>query len=79
MSYAEYKKIISDAVIEYCKNGGSLLSIALNYIKKEFVYEFDENFPEDIKSNLIDKAYQAIQNGKELPEGIRLSKVIFYK
>jgi hypothetical protein len=44
MSYAEYKKIISDAVIEYCKNGGSLLSIALNYIKKEFVYEFDEIF-----------------------------------
>lgn len=78
MSYSEYKKIISDAVSDYCKSGGSLLGIALNHIKKEFVYEFDDNFPEDMKSTLIDKAHQAMQLGKELPEGIRLSKVIFY-
>ncbi len=77
MSYGEYKKIISDALSEYCNDGGSLLNIALNHIKKEYVYEFDGNFPEDTKSNLIDKAHQAMQKGRELPEGIRLTKVIF--
>ncbi len=77
MSYAEYKKIISDALREYCNNGGSLLNIALNNIKKEYIYDFDAAFPEDTKKNLIDKAHQAMQRGKELPEGIRLTKVIF--
>ncbi len=77
MSHAEYEKIISDAVREHCNNGGSLLNIALNNIKKEYVYEFDYTYPEDMKKNLIDKAHQAMQNGKELPEGIRLTKVIF--
>lgn len=77
MSYAEYKKIISDALSEYCSSGGSLLNIALNYIKKEYVYEFDGDYPEDTKSYLIDKAHQAMQKGRELPEGIRLTKVIF--
>lgn len=77
MSYNEYKKIISDALSEYCNGGGSLLNIALNHIKKEYVYEFDCDYPEDMKSNLIDKAHQAMQKGWELPEGIRLAKVIF--
>lgn len=77
MSYAEYKKIISDAVREYCNNGGSLLNIALNNIRKEYIYDFDFIYPEDTKKNLIDKAHQAMQKGKDLPEGIRLTKVIF--
>lgn len=79
MSYIEYKKIISDALREYCNNGGSLLNIAHNKIKKEYVYEFNSVYPEDTKKNLIDKAHQAMQKGKELPEGIRLAKVIFRK
>jgi hypothetical protein len=77
MSYGEYKRIISEALKEYCGNGGSLLNIALNHIRKEYVYEFDTDLPEDIKSNMIDKAHQAMQKGKELPQGIRLTKVIF--
>ncbi len=77
MTYEEYKKIISDALSEYCNNGGSLLNIALDNIKKEYVYEFDALYAEDTRKNLIDKAYQAMQKEKELPEGIRLSKVIF--
>ncbi len=77
MSYAEYKKIISEALREYCNSGGSLLNIALNNIKKEYVYEFEKVYPEDMKKYLIDKAHQAMQKGRELPEGIRLTKVIF--
>ncbi|MGB8453344.1 MAG: hypothetical protein WCD89_13570 [Anaerocolumna sp.] len=79
MSYSEYKKIISDALREYCNNGGSLLNIAHNKIKKEYIYEFDAAYPEDMKKNLIDKAHQAMQKGKELPDGIQLTKVIFRK
>lgn len=77
MTYTEYKKIISDALTEYCSKGGSLLNIALDNIKKEYIYEFDHLYPEDTKKNLIDKAYQAMRIGKDLPSGIRLAKVNF--
>lgn len=77
MTYNEYKKIISDAVSEYCNNGGSLLNIALNNPTKEYIYEFDELLPEDTKKHLIDKAHQAIRQEQDLPTGIRLVKVIF--
>lgn len=77
MTYNEYKDIISDAVTEYCKNGGSLLNIALSSSSKEYIYEFDHVVSEDIKHNMIDKAHQAMQNELDLPPGIRLVKVIF--
>lgn len=77
MTYPEYKKIISEAVTEYCNKGGSILNIALNNPIKEYIYEFDERLPEDTKKNLIDKAHQAMQQGEDLPPGIRLVKVIF--
>ncbi|MDF2474239.1 MAG: hypothetical protein K0R21_2021 [Anaerocolumna sp.] len=77
MTYKEYKQIISDAIIEYCNNGGSLLNIALNNTRKEYIYDFDYFLPEDQKQILIDKAHQAMQKDKDLPEGIRLKKVIF--
>lgn len=76
MTYYEYKKVITDALNEYCNRGGSLLNIALNDILKEYIYEFDEQLPEDTKKNLIDKAHQAMHQGKELPRGIHLVKVI---
>ncbi len=77
MTYFEYKKVITEALNDYCKTGGSLLNIALNDIMKEYIYEFDEPFPEDIKKNLVDKAHQAMHHGKDLPRGIYLVKVIF--
>ncbi|MDF2951595.1 MAG: hypothetical protein K0S18_1178 [Anaerocolumna sp.] len=78
MTHKEYKQIISDAIIEYCNNGGSLLNIALNQARKEYIYEFDYLLPEDDKQSLIDKAHQAMQKNKDLPKGIRLIKVKFY-
>ncbi len=77
MTYNEYKEIINDAISDYCNQGGSLLNIALNSPIKEYIYEFDEMFPEDTKKNLIDKAHQAMQKQIDFPPGIRLIKVIF--
>lgn len=77
MTYHEYKNVITQALNEYCKTGGSLLNIALNNIMKEYVYEFEEPLPEDMKKILIDKAHQAMHYGKDLPRGIHLVKVIF--
>lgn len=77
MTYHEYKKVITEGLNEYCKTGGSLLNIALNDIMKEYVYEFEDSFPEDMKKALIDKAHQAMYQGKDLPSGIYLVKVIF--
>lgn len=77
MTYDEYKKIISDAIADYCNGGGSLLNIALNIANKEYIYTFDSMLPEDGKQKLIDKAHQAMQKGHDLPKGIRLVKVVF--
>ncbi|BCJ95675.1 hypothetical protein acsn021_32440 [Anaerocolumna cellulosilytica] len=77
MTFDEYKLIITEAVKEYCDKGGSLLNIALEEINKEYLYEFDEPLPEDLKKHLIDKAHQAMKKERDLPPGIRLSKVIF--
>jgi len=77
MTYEECKKIISNAVADYCNSGGSLLNIALNVANKEYIYTFDHKLPEDVKQKLIDKAHQAMQKGHDLPKGIRLVKVIF--
>jgi hypothetical protein len=77
MTYAECKKIIDDAVTEYCNNGGSLLNIALNHTVKEYIYEFDTLLSEDTKEKLIDKAHRAMQREEDLPPGIKLVKMVF--
>lgn len=77
MTYDEYKMIIRHALDDYCNKGGSLLKIALNIYDKEYIFEFDDNYSEDYKKRLTDKAYKAMEKGKDLPNGIRLSKVIF--
>ncbi len=77
MTYDEYKQIISEALSEYCVNGGSILNIALNTANKEYIYEFDSGLPEDTKKKLIDRAHQAMGRCEDLPEGIRLLRVDF--
>ncbi len=75
MTYDEYKKIISDALAEYCNRGGSILNVALNSTNKEYIYEFDEGLPEDTKLKLVDRAHQAMRRSEDLPKGIRLIRV----
>lgn len=77
MTHREYKKMINDAVAEYCNTGGSLLNIALNKTVKEYIFEFDDMLSEDAKENLIDKAHQAIQKKEDLPPGVQLIKMVF--
>lgn len=77
MTYDEYKKIINDAVSDYCHRGGSIINVALNTANKEYVYEYDEEMPEDMKLRLTDKAYQAMSRSEDLPSGIRLVRVNF--
>ncbi|WP_313133173.1 hypothetical protein [Anaerocolumna sp.] len=77
MTHDEYKMIISHCVEDYCNKGGSLLKIALNIYEKEYIFEYDEDYPEDYKKILMEKAYKAMEKGKDLPKGIRLSEVIF--
>ena len=68
--------IISHSLEDYCNKGGSLLKIALNIYDKEYIFEFEDDYSEDLKKSLTDKAYKAMEKGKDLPKGIRLSKVI---
>lgn len=77
MTYDEYKVIINHSLEDYCSKGGSLLKIALDIFDKEYIFEFEDNYPEDLRKSLTDKAYKAMEKGKDLPNGIRLSKVIF--
>ena len=77
MTYEEYRKIICDALSKHCKEGGSIVNVALNNTCKEYIYEFDKGLPEDTKKMLIDKAHQAMNRGESLPEGIRLMEVNF--
>lgn len=76
MIYNKYKKLITDALIEYFENGGSLVYLALHDLNKEYIFEFDEPLPENEKGILIDKATKAIEEGKDLPENIELVKII---
>jgi len=79
MTYDECKKIIRRSLDDYCSKGGSLLKIALNFYEKEYIFEFEEEYTEDDRKYLMDMAYKAMERGKDLPNGIRLSKVIFTK
>lgn len=79
MKYHEYERILKDALYEYLQDGGSLVEAALKDIPKEYIYEFDKKYPEDTKKQMIDKAYQAMRMKQDLPQGIRLAKVILKK
>ncbi|MGN6715432.1 hypothetical protein SAMN02745136_01066 [Anaerocolumna jejuensis DSM 15929] len=79
MKYQEYESILKEALLEYLQNGGSLVEAALKDMPKEYIYEFDEKYPEDIKKQLIDKAHRAMRVKKDLPDGIRLVKVVIKK
>jgi hypothetical protein len=77
MKYQDYEKIVKEALHDYLQRGGSLVEAALKNIPKEYIYEFDDKYPEDTKKQLIDKAHQAMRNRQDLPNGIRLVKVVF--
>ncbi len=79
MKYQEYESILKEALLEYLQDGGSLVEAALKDMPKEYIYEFDEKYPEDIKKQLIDKAHRAMRVKKDLPDGIRLVKVVIKK
>lgn len=75
MKYEEYKNIINSGIVEYVKNGGSTYYMGNALI--EYFFEYDkEPIPHDAKNNLSDKAVQAIDAHKPLPEGIRLVKCV---
>ncbi|MDF2870281.1 MAG: hypothetical protein K0R05_1856 [Anaerocolumna sp.] len=77
MIYQEYEKIVKEALHDYLQRGGSLVEAALKDIPKEYIYEFDDKYPEDTQKQLIDKAHQAMRRRQDLPNGIRLVKVVF--
>ena len=76
MTYKEYKNIIEYSLLEYCKNGGSLVYLALNDLKKEYIFTFDESLSENEKMKLINRSRKAIILGKDLPPNIKLEKVL---
>jgi len=76
MKYQACEELLKEALLTYLQNGGSLVDAALKDIPKEYIYEFDEKYPEDTKKQLIDKAHRAMRMKKDLPEGIRLVRVI---
>lgn len=76
MKYHVCEEILKKALLEYLQDGGSLVDAALKDIPKEYIYEFDDNYPEDTKKQLIDKAHRALRMKRDLPEGIQLVKVI---
>jgi len=76
MTYEEYKNIIADGLLEYCRNGGSLVYLALHDLEKECIFSFDKPVTNNEKKWLIKEAYKAIREGKDLPDGIRLEKII---
>ncbi len=76
MTYEDYKDLISNALLDYCKNGGSLVYLALHDMKGEYIFSFDEPVSESEKKDLIAKSCKAIRQGRDLPPGIRLKAVI---
>lgn len=77
MTQAEYQKIISNALLDYGMKGGSILQIAVERVKKKYIYEFDSFLSEEVKITLVEKAQIAMNHGDDLPEGIRLIEVRF--
>lgn len=78
MKYEEYRDIITSGMVEYVNNGGSTFHIG-NAVK-EYIFEYDnEPVPHDKKENLSNKAVQAINEHKPLPDGIRLVRCIWHE
>lgn len=78
MEYAEYKKILDEAMIDYVNSGGSVFYI--NRVVKEYIFDYeDENMAYDSRRRLEDKAIKAIMEKKRLPEGIRLKQCIWHR
>ncbi len=78
MKYEEYRNIIMSGMVEYVNNGGSTFHIG-NAVK-EYFFEYDnEPVPHDKKENLSNKAVQAINEHKALPDGIRLVRCIWHE
>lgn len=78
MKYEEYRNIIMSGMVEYVNNGGSTFHIG-NAVK-EYFFEYDnESVPHDKKEILSDKAVQAINEHKTLPDGIRLVQCVWHE
>lgn len=78
MKYEEYRNIIMSGMVEYVNNGGSTFHIG-NAVK-EYFFEYDiEPLPHDKKEILSDKAVQAINEHKPLPDGIRLVRCVWHE
>lgn len=77
MEYAEYKKILDKAMVEYVNNGGSVFYMGL--VVKEYIFDYEnENMEYDKRRRLEDKAIVAIMDKKRLPDGIRLKQCIWH-
>lgn len=77
MEYAEYKKILDEAIVDYVNNGGSVFYMVR--ATKEYIFTYEnEELPCKYKENLNSKAVQAITNRQKLPSGIRLEKCIYH-
>lgn len=77
MEYAEYKKILDEAMVSYVNNGGSVFY--MGSVTKEYIFSYDNNMiPCDHKDHLNNKAIQAIMQKQKLPPGIRLEKCIWH-
>lgn len=64
-------------MVEYVNNGGSTFHIG-NAVK-EYLFEYDnELLPYDDKEFLTNKAVQAIDKKKPLPDGIRLVRCVWH-
>ena len=75
MQYEEYRNIIMSGMVEYVNNGGSTFHIG-NTVK-EYFFEYDnELLPHDDKEFLTNKAVQAIDKKKPLPDWIRLVRCV---
>lgn len=77
MQYEEYRNIIMSGMVEYVNNGGSTFHIG-NAVK-EYFFEYDnELLPHDDKEFLTNKAVQAVDKKKPIPDGIRLVRCVWH-
>lgn len=77
MEYAEYKKILDEAMVDYINNGGSVFYMGC--VVKEYIFDYeDENMAYETRRRLEDKAIVAIMDKKQLPDEIRLKKCIWH-
>lgn len=76
MQYEEYRNIIMSGMVEYVNNGGSTFHIGSAV--KEYFFEYDNKLlPPNEKEILSNKAVQAIDRKKALPDGIKLVRCVW--